>query len=175
MRIQYGAFLLGFLVACSHGDPAPTEASLPALGSGSATIAGRVYGLDFIPDSTLVPVASRVTVTWVGSIPAESLATGASGLLVKPFKPLDNDTSMLPPPPPPPPVQGCGTTGGQVVAEIETDQAGQFTVGNLDQGVYDLHVVALDQSAHGDSYYCALSARSGQITQIDPYVPANRP
>ncbi len=165
-------------LACSDGS-SPTDTHGSVQGTGDSSITGEVNGLVFFgPDSGSVPVPSRVQVYFIGPIPAESLppgpdGRGSGGQLAGILHAFDGDTIISPPPPPPPPpppIEGCGRTG-ELVADVQTDANGEFDVSSLEAGVYDLHATALDASAFGDSYTCAVGARSGVPTVVNLFVP----
>jgi hypothetical protein len=174
------ALLLATLVLAACSDKsAPTLSPSSGLHGGNSSISGQVQGLTFGPDSTAVNVPSRVVVIFAGSVPTDSLPFG------QPDDPAavqgrglaflhDTTGSGFPPPPPPPPVEGCGRPQDDVVADVETDADGRFSITGLESAKYDLHVIPSDAGAFGDSWYCGVHVLPGQTADVQLYVPTTQ-
>jgi len=174
-----GLLIASLVFAACSDNSSPTLSPASGLHGGNSSISGQVNGLTFGPDSTAVSVPSRVVVIFAGSVPTDSLPFG------QPDDPAaiqghglaflhDTTGSGFPPPPPPPPVEGCGRPQDDVVADIETDVDGSFSIAGLESAKYDLHVIPTDAGAFGDTWYCGVHVLPGQDAEIQVYVPTTQ-
>jgi hypothetical protein len=174
-----GLLLASLVLAACSDNSSPTLSPASGLHGGNSSISGQVNGLTFGPDSTAVSVPSRVVVIFAGSVPTDSLPFG------QPDDPAaiqgrglaffhDTTGSGFPPPPPPPPVEGCGRPQDDVVADVETDADGSFSITGLESAKYDLHVIPSDAGAFGDTWYCGVHLLPGQNADLQLFVPTTQ-
>ena len=76
--------------------------------------------------------------------------------------------------PPPPPIEGCGRPQDDVVADVQTDADGRFSINGVESAKYDLHVIPVDAGAFGDSWYCGVHMLPGQNVNLQLYVPTTQ-
>lgn len=185
-----GLLLVTLALAACSDKSSPTLDPAAGLHGGNSSISGQVNGLTFGPDSTTVNVPSRVVAIFAGPIPPDSLPFGPDdpasirhGLASlsdtvgppppPPPPPPPSDTAG-PPPPPPPPLEGCGRPQDDVVADVETDANGRFSITGLESARYDLHVIPTDAGAFGDTWYCGVHLLPGQTADVQLYVPTTQ-
>jgi hypothetical protein len=169
------------LAACSDKST-PTLSPASGLHGGNSSISGQVLGVSFGPDSTAVSVPSRVVVIFAGPVPTDSLPFGQPddpasiqrGGLAFLHDTIDPGFPPPPPPPPPPPVEGCGRPQDDVVADIQTDADGRFSINGVESAKYDLHVIPVHAEAFGDSWYCGAHMLPGQNVDLQLYVPTTQ-
>ena len=188
-----GLLLATLVLAGCSDKSSPTLSPSSGLHGGNSSISGQVLGVSFGPDSTAVTVPSRVVVIFAGPVPTDSLPFGqpddpasiqwrglaflhdttGPGFPTPPPPPPPSDTVGLPPPPPPP-LEGCGRPQDDVVADVQTDADGRFSITGLESAKYDLHVIPADAGAFGDSWYCGVHVLPGQNADVQVYVPTTQ-
>jgi len=190
-----GALLLGLMAGCGDPGTAPGLDGRSVVGArGGSSIQGRVFTLEFAPDSAYAPVArARVSLYFVDTIPSDTTGTPPDTMPVplmqlmamldsipsdtlRPDPPLPPPTDTLPtdtiPPdanPPPPPV-GCGRTG-DLIGVAETSREGLFRFRGLRAGKYDLVVQADSGRGLGLAYYCGVHLLPEQRVEVRIFVP----
>lgn len=190
-----GLLLATLVLAACSDKSTPTLSPSSGLHGGNSSISGQVLGVSFGPDSTAVSVPSRVVAIFAGSVPTDSLpfgqpddpaalqwhglaflhdTTGSGFPPPPPPPPSDTTGPGFPPPPPPPPFEGCGRPQDDVVADIQTDADGRFSINGLESAKYDLHVIPTDAGAFGDSWYCGVHMLQGQNVDLQLFVPTTQ-